>query len=225
MLMIPARKPVLTVMAAGVCLMAPTVVAKFKLPDGVTLPEGIEIPDDFELPEGINIPEGFQITEDMVIQFMKYLETQEKEGEEPDKDAWWSDYMANHPNSDLQMNMKRIDSASANEESQFKAKLEDTMMSKEVILPVIGVIVAIIAIWAFMTKCGKRSCCKKQRIPVEQVLTKKVIKSDKSETNSEANDIESGSRFSGPQSEIGSQSSNRQQKSNKVGVSKDLELV
>ena len=36
-------------------------------------------------------------------------------------------------------------------------------MSKELIMPVIGVFVFLLAIWAVMTKCGKKGCCRKDR--------------------------------------------------------------
>ena len=66
-------------------------------------------------------------------------------------------------------------------------------MSKEVILPILTIVVVIIIIWAWMTKCGKRACCKRssERRAVE---TRKSVKSDRSESN---NDIESGSAGSG----------------------------
>jgi len=59
------------------------------------------------------------------------------------------------------MNVQKMDTAAANEEALFQEKLEDSLMSKEVILPILAIVVAIIAVWAFMTKCGKRNCCKK----------------------------------------------------------------
>jgi len=64
------------------------------------------------------------------------------------------------------MNVKKVDTASANEESSFKDKFLDTFLSKSVILPTIGVMVAIVGVWAFMTKCGQRACCKKEKIPI-----------------------------------------------------------
>ena len=78
------------------------------------------------------------------------------------------------------MNVKKVDTASANEESEFNDKFLDTFMAKEVILPTIGVILAIVAVWAFMTKCGKRKCCKddrrKQR-DSDQLSGRKSVKS------------------------------------------------
>ena len=134
-----------------------------QLPDGVKLPEGVELPDNFKLPAGIEIPKGFEITEDMIQQYLKYLEDNDDDKESPDSgDQWFKQLAADHPNANLQMNVKNVDTASVNEESSFKDKFLDTFMNKEVILPTIGVIVALVAIWAFMTKCGKRKCCKEE---------------------------------------------------------------
>lgn len=144
------------------------------------MPEGVELPEDFKLPEGLEIPKGFEITEDMVKQYLKYLEDS-KEGKEDEMggDQWFKQLAADHPNANLQMNVKKVDTASANEESEFEDKFFDTFMNKEVILPTIGVILAIVAIWAFMTKCGKRKCCKDDRKKREsdQLQTRKSVKS------------------------------------------------
>lgn len=58
------------------------------------------------------------------------------------------------------MNVANVDTARSNEEAGFEDKFMNTFMNKKVILPTIGVIVALVAIWAFMTKCGSRKCCK-----------------------------------------------------------------
>ena len=68
-------------------------------------------------------------------------------------------------------------------------------MSKQVILPAIGVILALIAVWAFMTKCGRRKCCKSRGSTLSQgnakaANNKRSVKSDRSEAPA---DIESGS--------------------------------
>lgn len=62
-------------------------------------------------------------------------------------------------------------------------------MSKEVILPILAIAVVVIIVWAFMTKCGKRSCCKKDS---EHLMKTDTRKSVKSSTNSE--DMEAGSQ-------------------------------
>lgn len=186
------RKLTLTSVAA-ICLLGTGALAKKnKLPKGVILPPDVVLPDDFELPDGIQIPEGFEITQDMVDQYVKYME-KKKKGEKDnssDNKLWFKRLASDHPNSNLQMNVIKMDTAAANEESKFQAKLEGTFMSKEVILPTIAIIIIVIAVWAFMTKCGKRSCCKKERPPPQTQVTRKSVKSDRSETN---NDIESGS--------------------------------
>jgi len=81
------------------------------------------------------------------------------------------------------MNVKNVDTASVNEEAGFEDKFLDTFMNKEVILPTIGVIVAIVAIWAFMTKCGKRKCCKDNTERDNDVQTRKSVKSDRSQSS------------------------------------------
>ena len=117
----------------------------------------------------------------MVRQYLKYLEDK-KDGAEDDKmagDQWFKQLAQDHPNANINMNVKKVDTASANEESEFNDKFLDTFMAKEVILPTIGVILAIVAIWAFMTKCGKRKCCKddrKQR-DSDQLSGRKSVKS------------------------------------------------
>ena len=121
------------------------------------------------------------------------------------------------------MNVIKMDTAAANEEAQFQSKLEQTFMSKEVILPTIAIIMIVIAVWAFMTKCGKRSCCKKERPPRRAQEARKSVKSDRSETN---NDIESGSQFSNPINSEGCSSAGGAQ-SNRgkiVGASKVIEM-
>ena len=196
------RRLILTI-ATGACLLSGAALAKPKLPKGVILPPGVVVPDDFELPEGISIPAGFEISQDMVDQYVKYMD-KKKNGdsdEKDDEDLWFKQLATNHPNSNLQMNVIKMDTAAANEESQFQSKLEETFMSKEVILPTIAVVIIVIAVWAFMTKCGKRSCCKKERLPQKSVVTRKSVKSDRSETN---NDLESGSQFSNPINSEGS---------------------
>ena len=49
------------------------------------LPDGVELPDDFELPAGIEIPPGFEITEEMVRQYLKYMESQNSGSENETK--------------------------------------------------------------------------------------------------------------------------------------------
>ena len=85
------------------------------------------------------------------------------------------------------MNVKKVDTASANEQAEFNDKFLDTFMNKEVILPTIGVILAIVAIWAFMTKCGKRKCCKdnKKQRDSDQLQTRKSVKSSSDPSHSE----------------------------------------
>ena len=89
-------------------------------------------------------------------------------------------------------------------------------MSKEVILPILTIVVVIIIIWAWMTKCGKRACCKRSS-GLRAVETRKSVKSDRSETN---NDIESGSAGSGGMNTDMSLAGNyKLQTTNKHGVS------
>ena len=157
-----------------------------QLPDGVTLPDGVELPDNFKLPDGIEIPEGFEITEDMVQQYLKYLEDSEDSEKEIGGDQWFKQLANEHPNANLQMNVKKVDTASANEQAEFNDKFLDTFMNKEVILPTIGVILAIVAIWAFMTKCGKRKCCKdSKKQNSDQLETRKSVKSSSEHGQSE----------------------------------------
>jgi len=95
------------------------------------------------------------------------------------------------------MNMQRVDETSAEEESAFKDKFMDAFMSKEIILPLIIAVIAIIAIWAFMTKCGRRSCCKKETNgKVEAKEVRKSVRSDRSETCTVPNpDMENNSHI------------------------------
>jgi len=73
-----------------------------KLPKGVVLPPGVVVPDDFELPAGINIPAGFVITQDMVDQYVRYMETQEKGGAgKTEEDLWFKQLASNHANTNL----------------------------------------------------------------------------------------------------------------------------
>lgn len=141
--------------------------------------------------------------------------------EKEDEDLWFKQLAENHPNSNLQMNVIKMDTAAANEESQFQSKLEETFMSKEVILPTIAVVIIVIAVWAFMTKCGKRSCCKKERLPPKAIVTRKSVKSDRSETN---NDLESGSQFSNPINSEGSSNFGQSNRGKLVGASKQVEM-
>ena len=212
------RKLILTSTAATCLLSAGAQAKKNKLPKGVILPPDVVVPDDFELPDGINIPEGFEITQDMVDQYIRYMD-KKKKGEKDDKSddkLWFKQLAENHPNSNLQMNVIKMDTAAANEEAQFQSKLEETFMSKEVILPTIAIIILVIAVWAFMTKCGKRSCCKKERPPPQAVVTRKSVKSDRSETN---NDIESGSQFSNPINSENSSNGAQSNRGKQVGAS------
>ena len=59
------------------------------------------------------------------------------------------------------MSVQNIDTAEANEEALFSEKLEESLMSKEVILPILAIAAVSIVVWAIMTRCGKKSCCKK----------------------------------------------------------------
>jgi len=68
------------VIAAGACLLSPA--AASKLPKSVVLPPGVVVPDDFELPPGINLPEGFVVTQDMVNQYLKYMESKKSGAQE-----------------------------------------------------------------------------------------------------------------------------------------------
>lgn len=225
---------VLTALVVGAGLFADSTIAAFKLPKGVVLPEGVVIPDDFELPKGLVIPEGFIVTQDMVDQFIKYMENKKKNPEaadsQEDDDLWFKQLAKNHPNANLQMNVQRIETAAANEESEFTEKLEDTLLSKEVILPTIGVIILIISVWAFITKCGKRSCCRKAASTESEVKARRTVvgtSSKSSETDSN-NDLENGTQFS--HAITSERSSNivtsSQGKQSKVGAPKaDLEMV
>ena len=49
-------------------------------------------------------------------------------------------------------------------------------MSKEVILPILALVVVCIAVWAFMTKCGKKSCCKKNGKRTVETNVRKSVK-------------------------------------------------
>jgi len=70
----------------------------------------------------------------------------------------------------------------------------DTVLSKSTILPAIAVTIAVIALWAFMTKCGKKGCCQKERTRVPEAQTKKSVKGERSETASNL-DLENRSHF------------------------------
>ena len=88
---------VTTVMLAG-----PSEAAKSKLPKGVVLPEGVELPDDFELPAGIVIPEGFVITQDMVDQYIRYMENKANGSSDSSGDnAWFKQIATGHENANL----------------------------------------------------------------------------------------------------------------------------
>ena len=67
----------------------------------MTLPEGVELPDNFKLPAGIKIPEGFEITEDMIQQYLKYLEDNSEDAEPLAGDQWFKELAADHPNANL----------------------------------------------------------------------------------------------------------------------------
>ena len=132
-----------------------------QLPEGVRLPPGVELPEDFALPEGLVIPEGFEITEEMIKQYLKYMETQESGGlDTSGEDAWFKQLGNNHPTADLQDNLEQAEEAAANESSTYTNKFMDTFMSKEIVLPTLTMAVALILVWAIATKCGKRRCCK-----------------------------------------------------------------
>jgi len=141
--------------------------------------------------------------------------------------VWFKKLAENHPNTSLQMNVQKIDTIAANEESKYSSKLEDTLLSKEVILPVVGFVILVVVIWAIVTRCGKRSCCKKNpsQMKSEVETRKSVLGSVKSTSSDVPNDLESGSQFSDgipsqPSSNAGTFNQDR------VGVSKlDLEMV
>ena len=109
-------------------------------------------------------------------------------------DKWFKEVAFNNPNSDIQESIKNVDLQSANEESAFEEKFMDTVLSKSTILPAIAVTVAVIALWAFMTKCGKKGCCQKERTRVPEAQTKKSVKGERSETASNL-DLENRSHF------------------------------
>jgi len=112
------RRLILTI-ATGACLLSGAAQAKPKLPKGVILPPDVVVPDDFELPEGISIPAGFEISQDMVDQYVKYMDKKNNgaSDEKDDEDLWFKQLAQNHPNSNLQMNVIKMDTAAANEES------------------------------------------------------------------------------------------------------------
>lgn len=58
------------------------------------------------------------------------------------------------------MNVKKVETAEANEESNFTARFVDAILQKGIILPVIGALLLIVFVWALMTKCGRKPCCK-----------------------------------------------------------------
>ena len=106
------------------------------------------------------IPEGFEITDDMIQQYLDYLETQEAgQKDTTGEDAWFKQLGNNHPSADLQSNLEQVDENAANQSSGYSKKFIDTFMSKEIVLPTLTLIVTIILLWAFCTKCGKRKCC------------------------------------------------------------------
>ena len=57
------------------------------------------------------------------------------------------------------MNVQKVDSAEANEESNFTSRFLEALLKKEIILPLIGMLVLIATLWAFVTKCGRKPCC------------------------------------------------------------------
>jgi len=87
------------------------------------------------------------------------------------------------------MNVQKVDTASANQESKFSDRFLDTFLNKEVILPTIGVVVILTAVWAFMTKCGRRRCCKDKKLP-SKLLNRKSVKTERDEITTN-NDLES----------------------------------
>lgn len=119
---------------------------------------------------------------------MAYLDGDAIDGPEPISGDQWFKQLANeHPNSVVQMNVQKVDAAGANEESNFKDRLIETLLNKDVILPTISIVIIVVAVWAFMTKCGQRTCCK------ESVRHEKVV-SDRKSVRSETvtgNDLES----------------------------------
>jgi len=117
------------------------------------------------------------------------------------------------------MNVQKMDTAAANEEALFQDKIEESLMSKEVILPILAVVCVIIIIWAWMTKCGKRACCKRSSEVPSRSQTRKSVKSERTETTN--NDIESGSSGSGNVvTELSMAGNSRQLSARKHGVSK-----
>ena len=121
-------------------------------------------------------------------------------------DQWFKQLAGDHPNANLQMNVKNVDEASANEESAFNDKFLDTFMNKEVILPTIGVIIAIVAVWAFMTKCGKRKCCKETKQREDEAQARKSVKSSERSHSDvpKSDDIESNSHMTNLASDVAS---------------------
>lgn len=67
-----------------------------------------------------------------------------------------------------------MDQASLQEESGHKDKLLDWLLSIELILPVASLFIVVGLVWAFLTRCGKRSCCGEEtRIGVAEMKKKK----------------------------------------------------
>jgi len=123
------------------------------------------------------------------------------------------------------MNVQKMDTAAANEEALFQDKIEESLMSKEVILPILAVVCVIIIIWAWMTKCGKRACCKRSSEVPSRSQTRKSVKSERTETTTN-NDLESGSSGSGNvNTELSMAGNSKQLSARKHGVSKSKSRI
>jgi len=72
-----------------------------------------------------------------------------------------------------------VDLNSANEESEYTEKFMDTLLSKAIILPAIGITLCIVAFWAVMTKCGRKGCCANERSLTVETKPKKSVKGEK----------------------------------------------
>ena len=64
-----------------------------------------------------------------------------------------------HPSSDVYVKVGNVDAVGAAEEAEHKYKLLEMVTSTELVLPVVGAIVTVSLVWAFLIKYGRRSCC------------------------------------------------------------------
>ena len=94
------------IVSASIVVLVANQVNGAKLPKSVVLPPGVEVPDNFELPDGIVIPEGFVITQEMVDQYMKYMEARKNgEAAQAEEDLWFKELASSHANANLQMSV------------------------------------------------------------------------------------------------------------------------